>query len=107
MTAHKNISGTYHLSVADILQVVYQVCFSPSVEINQDGVTALIQHWIAVSVIYWMRLSIFVSFSRARRTGSAYFTDGEKPVSETQLKQKDFQYVFTGRGTRFQSCRAA
>lgn len=35
MTAHKNISGTYHLSVADILQVVYQVCFSPSVEINQ------------------------------------------------------------------------
>ncbi len=26
MTAHKNISGTYHLSVADILQVVYQVC---------------------------------------------------------------------------------
>ncbi|MFY3501028.1 hypothetical protein ACOS71_25865, partial [Escherichia coli] len=22
MTAHKNISGTYHLSVADILQVV-------------------------------------------------------------------------------------
>lgn len=47
-----------------------------------------------------------MSFSRARRTGSAYFTDGEKPVSETQLKQKDFQYVFTGRGTRFQSCRA-
>lgn len=46
-----------------------------------------------------------MSFSRARRTGSAYFTDGEKPVSETQLKQKDFQYVFTGRGTRFQSCR--
>lgn len=42
MTAHKNISGTYHLSVADILQVVYQVCFSPSVEINQDGVAALI-----------------------------------------------------------------
>lgn len=38
MTAHKNISGTYHLSVADILQVVYQV----SVEINQDGVAALI-----------------------------------------------------------------
>ncbi|MXH22923.1 hypothetical protein GRW55_16125, partial [Escherichia coli] len=30
MTAHKNISGTYHLSVADILQVVYQVCgFAP------------------------------------------------------------------------------
>ncbi|MEY1566814.1 hypothetical protein AB7Z83_23715, partial [Escherichia coli] len=29
--------GTYHLSVADILQVVYQVCLSPSVEINQDG----------------------------------------------------------------------
>ncbi|EMV95415.1 hypothetical protein AD03_4452 [Escherichia coli 2-474-04_S4_C2] len=48
-----------------------------------------------------------MSFSRARRTGSAYFTDGEKPVSETQLKQKDFQYVFTGRGTRIQSCRAA
>ncbi|OUJ58330.1 hypothetical protein BZK32_17525 [Escherichia coli] len=47
-----------------------------------------------------------MSFSRARRTGSAYFTDGEKPVSETQLKQKDFQYVFTGRGTRIQSCRA-
>lgn len=42
MTAHKNISGTYHLSVADILQVVYQACFSPSVEINQDGVAALI-----------------------------------------------------------------
>lgn len=40
MTAHKNIPGTYHLSVADILQVVYQVCFSPSVEINQDGVAA-------------------------------------------------------------------
>ncbi|PRW35558.1 hypothetical protein CSC05_1483 [Escherichia coli] len=47
-----------------------------------------------------------MSFSRARRTGGAYFTDGENPVSETQLKQKDFQYVFTGRGTRFQSCRA-
>ena len=28
MTAHKNISGTYHLSVADILQVVYRVCFT-------------------------------------------------------------------------------
>nr|WP_152952785.1 hypothetical protein [Escherichia coli] len=24
------------------MQVVYQVCFSPSVEINQDGVAALI-----------------------------------------------------------------
>ncbi len=81
--------------------------FSPSVEINQDGVAALITTLDRRISDYWMRLSIFVSFSRARRTGSAYFTDGEKPVSETQLKQKDFQYVFTGRGTRFQSCRAA
>ena len=97
MAAHKNISGKHPLSDEDILQAVYRVCFSPSGEINRDGVDAL---------IYWMRLSIFVSFSRARRTGGAYFTDGENPVSETQLKQKDFQYVFTGRGTRFQSCRA-
>ncbi len=65
MTAHKNISGTYHLSVADILQVT-QVCFSPSVEINQDGVAALITTLDRRIVMYWMRLSIFVSFSRAR-----------------------------------------
>ncbi len=25
----------------------------------------------------------FCEFQQARRTGSAYFTDGEKPVSET------------------------
>ncbi|MCU9737355.1 hypothetical protein KSH90_023725, partial [Escherichia coli] len=31
-----------HLSDADILQMVYQVCFSPSVEINQSGVAAMI-----------------------------------------------------------------
>lgn len=102
MTAHKNISGTYHLSVADILQVVYQVCFSPSVEINQDGVAALITTLDRRISDLLDEIIHFCEFQQ-----SAYFTDGEKPVSETQLKQKDFQYVFTGRGTRFQSCRAA
>ncbi len=42
MAAHKNISGKHPLSDEDILQAVYRVCFSPSVEINQDGVAALI-----------------------------------------------------------------
>jgi predicted component of type VI protein secretion system len=42
MTAHKNISGKHPLSDEDILQAVYRVCFSPSGEINRDGVDALI-----------------------------------------------------------------
>ena len=74
---------------------------------GMDGVAALITTLDRRISDLLDEIIHFVSFSRARRTGSAYFTDGEKPVSETQLKQKDFQYVFTGRGTRFQSCRAA
>ncbi|MCC7989034.1 hypothetical protein, partial [Escherichia coli] len=42
MAAHKNISGKHPLSDEDILQAVYRVCFSPSGEINRDGVDALI-----------------------------------------------------------------
>ncbi len=44
--------------------------FQPVVEINQDGVAALITTLDRRIRIYWMRLSIFVSFSRARRTGT-------------------------------------
>lgn len=52
-------------------------------------------------MIKWLQLSTFPSRSRAHRIVGAYVIDGENPVSETPLKQKDFQYVFTGRGTRF------
>lgn len=41
MAAHK-ISPGNTLSDEDILQAVYRVCFSPSGEINRDGVDALI-----------------------------------------------------------------
>lgn len=107
MTAHKNISGTYHLSVADILQVVYQVCFSPSVEINQDGVAALITTLDRRISDLLDEIIHFCEFQQSASHWQRVLHYGEKPVSETQLKQKDFQYVFTGRGTRFQSCRAA
>ncbi len=42
MTAHKNISGTYHLSVADILQVVYRYVSARPLKSTRDGVAALI-----------------------------------------------------------------
>lgn len=41
MTAHKNISG-HTTSLLQTFCRWFTVCFSPSVEINQDGVAALI-----------------------------------------------------------------